>query len=114
MKINEFQDFLLICCNKVYEQDPIDIWNKGCIIPIPKKGNLSSTNNYRGITLTCIAAKIYNIMLLNRIRHEVDIILRTHQNGFRSNRYTSGQIITVRKIIEGPNEKKSDSYYPFH
>ena len=24
-KINEFQYFLLICCNKVYEQDPIDI-----------------------------------------------------------------------------------------
>ena len=68
-------------------------------------GDLSSTNNYRGITLTCIAANIYNIMLLNRIRPAVDIILRTNQNGFRTNRSTSGQILTVRIIIEGANAK---------
>ena len=66
---------------------------------------MSSTNNYRGITLTCIAAKIYNIMLLNRIRPAVDIILRTNPNGFRTNRSTSGQILTVRRIIEGANAK---------
>ena len=104
-KINEFQDFLLICCNTIYEQDPIDIRNKGCILPLPKKGDLSCTHNYRGITLTCIAAKIYNIMLLNRIMPAVDIILRTNQNGFRTNRSTSGQIITVIRIIEGANAK---------
>ena len=40
-KINEFQDFLLFCCNKVYEQVPMDIWNTFCIIPLPKKGDLS-------------------------------------------------------------------------
>ena len=102
-KINEFQDFLLICCNKVYEQDPIDIWNKGCIILLPKKVDLSSTNNYRGITLTRIAAKIYNLMLLNRIMPAVDIILRTNQNICRTNRSTSGQILTVRISIKGAN-----------
>ena len=44
-------------------------------------------------------------MLLNRIRPAVDIILRKNQNGFRTNRSTSGQIPTVRRIIEGANEK---------
>ena len=44
-------------------------------------------------------------MLLNRIRTAVDIILRQNQNGFRSNRSTSGKIITVRRIIEGANAK---------
>ena len=38
-------------------------------------------------------------MLLNRIRPEVDNILRKNQNGFRTNRSTTGQIRTVRKII---------------
>ena len=76
-----------------------------CIITLLKKGGLSSTNNYRGITLTCIAANIYNIMLLNRIRPVVDIILLKNQNGFITNRSTSGQILTVRRIIEGANEK---------
>ena len=49
-----------------------------------KKGDLGLPKNYRGITLTAIAAKIYNLMLLNRIRPEIDPILRKNQNGFRS------------------------------
>ena len=40
-------------------------------------------------------------MLLNRIRPVVDIILRKNQNGFRTNRSTFGQILMVRRIIEG-------------
>ena len=52
-----------------------------------------------------IAAKIYNLMLLNRIRPEVDKKLRKNQNGFRTNRSTTGQILTVRRIIGGANEK---------
>ena len=44
-------------------------------------------------------------MLLNRIRPAVDILLRTNQNGFRTNRSTSGQILTVRRIIKGANAK---------
>ena len=46
------------------------------LLPIPKKGNLAITKNYRGITLTAIPAKIYNLMLLNRIRPKIDSVLR--------------------------------------
>lgn len=60
---------------------------------------------YRGITLTSIAAKIYNAMLLNRLRPHLDPILRKNQNGFRQNRSTNGQILTIRRIIEGANAK---------
>ena len=67
----------------------------------PKKGDLSLATNYRGITLTPIAAKIYNSMLLNRIQPEVKKVLQRNQNGFRKNRSTVGQILTVRRIIEG-------------
>ena len=71
---------------------------------LPKKGYLSSTNNYRIITLTCITANIYNLILQNRIRPAVDIISQQNQNGFRTNISTSGQILIVRRIIEGENE----------
>ena len=66
-KTRQFDDILLGHCNAVYNQNPIDRWMKGCILPFPKKGDLGLAKNYRGITLTSIAAKIYNALLRNRI-----------------------------------------------
>ena len=82
----------------------IDKWRQGCLLPFQKKRSWETTN-YRGITLTSIAAKIYNSMLLNRLRPHIDPILRRNQNGFRQNRSTNGQILTVRRIIEGVKDK---------
>ena len=44
-------------------------------------------------------------MLLNRIRPEIDPILRKNQNGFRKNRSTTGQILTIRRILEDVKDK---------
>ena len=66
-KSRQFDDILLRHCNAVYNQNPIDRWMKGCILPFPKKGDLELAKNYRGMTLTSIAAKIYNALLRNRI-----------------------------------------------
>ena len=81
-KTRQFDDILLRHCNAVYNQNPIDRWMKGCILPFPKKGDLGLAKNYRGITLTSIAAKIYNALLRNRIEPKIDNILRKNQNGF--------------------------------
>ena len=48
-----------------------------------------------------IAAKIYNALLSNRIEPKIDNILRKNQNGFRRNRSTTSQILTIRRILEG-------------
>ena len=45
--------------------------------------------------------KIYNRLILNRIRSVIDPRLRRNQNGFRSNRTTVAQILALRRIIEG-------------
>ena len=100
-KLKEFHEILLECCNSVYQQEVISSWRKGCILPFPKKDNLSITKNYRGITLTAITAKIYNLMLLNRIKPAVDPLLRRNQNGFRRKRSTMGKILTIRRNLEG-------------
>ena len=66
-KTRQFDDILLWHCNAVYNQNPIDRWMKGCILPFPKNGDLRLAKNYGGITLTSIAAKTYNALLRNRI-----------------------------------------------
>ena len=96
---------LLRHCNEVYNQNPIDRWMKGCILHLPKKGDLRLAKNYRGITLTSIAAKIYNALLRNRIEPKIDNTLRKNQNGFRRNRSTTSQILTIRRILEGVQAK---------
>ena len=53
-----------------------------------------------------MAAKIYNALLRNRIEPKIDNILRKKQNGFRRNRSTTSQILTIRRILEGVRAKK--------
>ena len=74
---------------------------KGCTLPFPKKGDLGIAKIYRGITLTSIAAKIYNAQLQNRIEPKIDNILRKNQNVFRRKRSTTSQILTIRRILQG-------------
>ena len=93
-------------CNRVHNQQPVDIWRQSCTIPLPKKGGLCLAINYRGISLTPSAAKIYNNLLLHRIRPVLENILRDNQNGFREKRSTTAQIFTLRRIIEGVKQKQ--------
>ena len=85
----------------VYLERESGRWTKGCILSFPKKGNLGIAKNYRGINLTSIAVDIYNAQLLNSIESEIDKIHRKNQNGFRRNRSTTSQILTIRWILEG-------------
>ena len=101
----KFNDILLKFCNSVYNKEAIQRWTESSILPFPKKGDLGLAKNYRGITLTSIAAKIYNSLLLNRVEPEVDKILRKNLNGFRKSKSTTGQILTVRRLTEGVRAK---------
>ena len=82
---------------------------KVCILPFLKKGDLGLSKNYRSITFTFIAAKIYNALLRNCIEPKIDNILRKNQNGFRRNRSTTSQILTIRRILEGVRAKNLEA-----
>ena len=48
-------------CREVYiGKIPPAQWVTNLIVPTPKKGDLSLMNNYRGIILMSIYAKVYN------------------------------------------------------
>ena len=51
-------DVILEICNQaLMESNMPEIWSLSHIIPVPKSGDLSKPDNYRGISLTCIIAK---------------------------------------------------------
>ena len=78
--------------------------DKSCILPFSKKGDLGIAKNYRSITLTFMASKVYNALLLNRIEPEI----RNDQNDFRRKRFTTSLIPTICWIIEWVCAKKQD------
>ena len=80
-------------------------WTSNVIVPLPKKGDLTIMTNYRGINLMSIAAKMYNRLLLNRIRDQIDPLLRPNQAGFMKGRGCVEQIHILRRIIEGARDQ---------
>ena len=62
-----------------------------------KKGDLRITANSRGISLCVIVSKVYNEMLLQRIRPHIEPILLMNQNGFRPKHSTLAHILTLKE-----------------
>ena len=71
-----------------------------------KKRDNSKMSNFRGITLMSIAAKLYNRLLLNRIRDHVEPLLLNNQAGFRRGRSCIEHIHVLRRIYEGCKDKQ--------
>ena len=93
--------------SEVYtNMSPPKQWVTNVIIPLLKKGDLSLMTNYRGITLMSIAAKVYNKILLNRIRSHLDPLLRKNQAGFHPGHSCAQQIRILGRIMEGFREQQ--------
>ena len=45
-KTRKFNDLLLWYYNAVYNQNTIERWTKGCILPFPREGDLGNAKNY--------------------------------------------------------------------
>ena len=108
-KTRQYDDILLRHCNAVYNQNTMDIWTKGCILLFPKKGNLRLAKNYRVITITSLAANIYNAILRNHIEPKIENILRKNRNGFWRNRSMTSKKLTIRRILEGIRAKNLEA-----
>ena len=79
----------------------------GLIVKLPKKGDLTNCNNWRGIMLLSVTYKVLSRVVLNRLTTTVDPLLRKEQAGFRKGRGCADQIFTLRQIVEQSNEWSS-------
>ncbi|BHF63561.1 hypothetical protein SprV_0200655500 [Sparganum proliferum] len=77
-----------------------DDWGLGILVHILKKGDKTRCENYRGISLIDVAAKIFAIVLLRRFQAVRDSRTRPNQAGFRAGRGCADQIFTLRRILE--------------
>ena len=77
-----------------------DDWRKSVIVPMPMMGNSTALDNQRGITKTCSSAKLFNEVLLSRLKAIIDPQLSQCQSGFRAGRSTTEQVMALRCVID--------------
>lgn len=97
----EVQKRLLNFLNKICREGrlPEDL-TKAIVTPIFKKGDLSKMENYRGISLLCVAYKILAKMIARKLTDLVDESLLECQNGFRKGRSCTDATYTIKLIME--------------
>ena len=114
------------CCDEEFLSKLLelvkDVWEDGCapsawrdsiLVPIPKKGNLSLCDNWRGISLLDVVGKVVARMLQERLQKMAEDELPESQCGFRTWRGCADMIFTVRQLVEKLWEHKSKAFLTF-
>ena len=80
---------------------------------LPKKGDLSSCGDWRGIMLVSIPGKVLTRIMLERLKTTLGKRLRDEQAGFRQDRSCTDHIATMRITIEQSLEWQAPLYAVF-
>ena len=111
--LEEGIDLLWDLFQKIYEQEVVpDEWRNSFVLPIFKeKGDAQDCNNYRRIKLMSHTMKVWERVIDERLRMEVEI--SSEQFGFMPNRKTTDAIFALRQIMEKYREGQKALYIVF-
>ena len=98
----EVEDWLWEVCNRVWKGEGwVEEWREGVVVPVVKKGVGKRVEDYRGVTLTQTAYKVYASVLAERVREEVEgkKLLPPSQAGFRRGMGCIDKIYVLNHLI---------------
>ena len=106
---------LLLLFNKIWNGDFPSDWNTASIISVPKKGDLTDCNNYRGISLINVGLKILTKIVADRISRYAFThhIIRPEQYGFRSKEESISLFISIREMCQRRRMQGEATYLAF-
>ncbi|XP_011883686.1 PREDICTED: RNA-directed DNA polymerase from mobile element jockey-like, partial [Vollenhovia emeryi] len=96
-------------CNKIWKGEGWpEGWKEGMIVPIVKKGQGGSVEEYRGVTIMPTLYKIYASVLADRLRDEIKEkeILSPTQTGFRKGMGTIDSVYVLNYLINRQLKRK--------
>ena len=88
-------------------------WRDATLIPIPKKGDLSLCDNWRGISLLDVFGKALAKVIQARLQEVVEEVLPDSQCGFRQGRGCIDMVFCVKQLIEKSVEHNTTTYMLF-
>ena len=106
---------LEIIFNKIWNGSFPSNWNSASIVSIPKKGDLSDCNNYRGISLINVGLKIITKVITERISKYAfsHNFIRPEQFGFRNHEECISLFISIREICQRRKFQGKFTYLAF-
>ena len=96
-----FGKILFTIVKHVFEDGVVpDNLNKALVVNIPKKGDLTDPNNYRGISLMECVLKVVCTLAIRRVEHAVEEagILVREQAGFRQRSECAAHVVTLWEV----------------
>ena len=97
----EFLGMLLELVHEVWKEgSALKDWVDAVLVPIPKKGDLTRCNNWRGISLLDVVGKLVARILQERLQQQAEEELPESQCSFRKGRGCTDIIFTVRQMVE--------------
>ena len=113
-RTEEFRSQLLDLIRIVWQEEAVPTdWHDAAIVPIPKKGDLTLCDNWRGIALLDVVGKVLAKIIQTRLQEVAELQLPESQCGFRKGRGCSDMVYTVRQLIEKAHEHRSKVFFTF-
>jgi hypothetical protein len=82
------------------EGEVVQDWKDAEIVPVPKKENLQSCDNLRGINLLDVVSKIFARIVQEGLQDIAETILSESQCGFRKGRECVDMIFVASQLVE--------------
>ena len=96
-----FSDALLTLVHKVWSVGVVpQAWRDAELVPIPKRGDLTCCDNWRGIALLDVIGKVVGRVIQSRLQMVAEEELADSQCGFRKGRSCTDHIFSVTQLVE--------------
>ena len=103
---------ILFCTVWREEQVPSE-WRDAVLVPIPKKGDLTLCDNWRGISLLDVVGKLFAKIVQSRLQMVVEDLVPDSQCGFRKGKGCIDMIFCARQLVEKAREHNTSVYMLF-
>jgi len=88
-------------------------WRNASLVPVPKKGDLSSCDNWWGISLLGVVGKVFAKIIQQRLQVIVEEEVADSQCGFRCNHGCTDIIFCACQLIEKAIEHDTKAFLMF-
>ena len=100
--------------SSVWREEKVpDEWRDAVLVPVPKKGDLTVCDNWRGISLLDIVGKLFAKIIQKRLQGVVEEVVPDSQCGFRKGRGCTDMIFCARQLVEKAREHNTKVFMLF-